>query len=115
MVRKILHIEGLTIFLAAIYLYYLLSTNWILFVVLLLVPDISMIGYVKNTRLGAITYNLVHNYALALIVSALGVLIQNNLVTSSGMILLAHVGMDRLLGFGLKYPTNFKETHLQKV
>lgn len=115
MVRRILHIEGLAVFLTAVYLYYLLSADWLLFVVLLFTPDISMIGYVKNTRIGAITYNLVHNYALGLAVSLIGVLVSSNLTLSLGLILLAHVGLDRLLGFGLKYPTHFKETHLQKL
>lgn len=115
MVRKVLHLEGLAIFLAAVYLYYLLSADWLLFVILLFTPDISMIGYVKNTQIGAITYNLVHNYALAILVAFIGVLLGSNLVISLGLILLAHVGLDRLLGFGLKYPTHFKQTHLQKL
>lgn len=115
MVRKVLHFEGLAIFFAAVYLYYLLSADWLLFVILFLTPDISMVGYIKNTRLGAIIYNLVHNYALGIVVSGIGVLFGSNLVISLGLILLAHVGIDRFLGFGLKYPTHFKETHLQKV
>lgn len=115
MVRKILHLEGAAIFLASLYLYYLLSADWLLFVVLLFTPDISMIGYVRNTRIGAITYNLVHNYVLGILVSGIGALLGSNLVISLGLILLAHVGIDRFLGFGLKYPTHFKETHLQKL
>ncbi|MDP3941041.1 MAG: DUF4260 domain-containing protein [bacterium] len=115
MVRKVLHLEGLAIFFAALYLYHLLSADWLIFLILLLTPDISMVGYIKNTRLGAVTYNIVHNYALGIIVSGIGLLVGNTFFTSLGLILLAHVGIDRFLGFGLKYPTHFKETHLQKV
>jgi hypothetical protein len=75
-----------------------------------------MVGYLKDKELGALLYNLVHNYALALLLTALGVLIaNNNTVSLIGIILIAHVGLDRALGYGLKYSTNFKDTHIQKV
>ncbi|MEN9407096.1 MAG: hypothetical protein RLZZ455_312 [Candidatus Parcubacteria bacterium] len=115
MVRKVLHIEGLAVFLSSVYLYYLLGADWLLFVILFLTPDISMIGYVKNTKIGAITYNFVHNYVLGLVVCMIGLVLGSTLAVSLGLILLAHVGIDRFLGFGLKYPTHFKETHLQKL
>ena len=115
MVKNILRLEGLVISLSAIYLYYGAAGNWIFFFIMLLVPDISMVGYLKNKKLGAITYNVVHNYILALILIFTSMLIENPWLFYFGLILTVHVGLDRFMGFGLKYPTNFKDTHIQKV
>jgi hypothetical protein len=102
--------------LAALFFYFKLQGSWLFFIVLFLTPDISMIGYLKNTKLGALTYNLVHNYASALSMIVIGQLIAGNiLITQIGIIIFAHVSLDRFLGFGLKYPTAFKKTHLQKI
>lgn len=116
MVKKLLHAEGLALFLTALYMYYFFQGNWILFVLLLFVPDISMVGYLKNKKLGAQLYNLGHNYVLSILVIAFGLFVTGNpLVTHIGIILFAHVALDRALGYGLKYPSGFKDTHLQKV
>lgn len=116
MVKLILHIEGLVMFLVALYFYQYFQGNWWLFILLLFTPDISMLGYLKDKRIGAIMYNLMHNYILAVLVVITGEFVfNNNLVTLLGIILVAHVGLDRFLGYGLKYPTDFKHTHLQKV
>lgn len=75
-----------------------------------------MIGYIKNKKIGAFIYNFVHNYVLALLCIFLGyILLKNTIVTLIGIILFAHVSIDRFLGYGLKYSTSFKETHLQKI
>lgn len=115
MVSVILRFEGLAFLLLSLYFYNQLGGNWLLFFVLLFLPDISMIGYLRDKKIGAALYNLVHNYILATIVIGVGVLMTNNTLILLGLILFAHVGLDRLLGFGLKYPENFKHTHLQKV
>ncbi|HEX8966179.1 MAG TPA: DUF4260 domain-containing protein [Patescibacteria group bacterium] len=116
MVKKILHLEGLIFFITALFFYNQLHGNWLLFTILLFTPDISMIGYLKNKKAGAILYNLVHNYILATGIIALGIFFfKNYFVVQIGLILFAHVGVDRLLGFGLKYQTAFKDTHLQKL
>lgn len=116
MVRNILRLEGIFFFLTALYFYQLFQGNWILFVVLLFIPDISMVGYFKDKKIGTILYNLVHNYILAISVTAVGILIvKNNTVVLIGLILFAHVAIDRFFGHGLKYPINFKDTHLQKL
>jgi len=115
MVKKILHLEGLAFFLIALFFYYQLEGNWLLFIALLFTPDISMIGYLKDKKLGAILYNIVHNYVLSIAIILIGILFKNTFIVQLGIILLAHVGLDRLLGFGLKYPSNFKDTHLQKI
>jgi hypothetical protein len=115
MVSLILKLEGLAVFAAALYFYWQFGGNWILFVLLLLAPDISMIGYLKDKSLGATIYNLGHNLVLALGIIFVGIYLANNLIVALGLILTAHVGIDRFFGFGLKYPTNFKDTHLQRL
>ncbi len=74
-----------------------------------------MVGYLINNELGSVVYNLGHNYILGLIVTLAGITFHANLLIGFGIIIVTHVGLDRLLGFGLKYPTKFKDTHLQKV
>lgn len=115
MVKNILKLEGLIIFFASIYFYYASEGSLILFLILILLPDISMVGYLANKRSGAITYNLVHNYILPIILIGYGMTTSNNIFWQLGWVLLAHVGIDRFLGFGLKYPSSFKDTHIQKV
>lgn len=115
-IRKTLQLEGLAIFLIAISFWGKMSGNWWLFLILFFTPDISMLGYLKDKKLGAMLYNLVHNFFLAFIILALGEAILNSqMVSLAGIILFAHVGLDRFLGFGLKYPTGFKSTHFQKL
>lgn len=102
MIKSISKLEGLAIFLASVYFYNITSGNWVLFIALILVPDLAMLGFLRSRAFGSMTYNLVHNYAIGLAKVFLGIFIGNNFVVSLGIILLAHVGMDRFLGFGLK-------------
>jgi hypothetical protein len=116
MVKKILHLEGFVFFLTALFFYHQLHGNWFIFILLLFTPDISMIGYLKDKKFGAILYNLMHNYITALIIIVTGAAIfTNTFVELLGIILFAHIGLDRFLGYGLKYPNEFKLTHLQKI
>jgi hypothetical protein len=85
------------------------------FLPLLLVPDVSMVGYLRGPRLGAMTYNLAHNWFTAGVVFALGAALEINWLAMAGTILVAHTGIDRLLGYGLKYPTAFQDTHLGRI
>ena len=82
---------------------------------LLLVPDISMVGYLRDPRLGAVLYNLVHNWALGLAVLGVGWWSGQPWLLLAGAVLVAHVGMDRVFGYGLKLPTSFQETHLGRI
>jgi hypothetical protein len=111
----LLHLEGAALFGVSLVLYWRLDGNWVVFVVLLLAPDLGMLGYVRGTRLGAATYNLFHTSAIPLIVATVALLAGETLVVSLALIWLAHIGMDRALGYGLKYPTAFKDTHLQRL
>lgn len=115
MTAWILRAEAVALFLAGVLLYLQLNGNALLLLPLLLVPDLSMIGYVRGPRLGAITYNLAHNLATALIVLAVGWFAGIAPLALGGAILVAHVGMDRSLGYGLKLPTDFKDTHLGRI
>ncbi|WP_237087921.1 DUF4260 family protein [Paenibacillus crassostreae] len=72
-------------------------------------------GYLINNKVGAILYNLIHTYTLAILVIICGLLLSSQLVLALGLILSSHIGMDRMVGYGLKYPTNFKDTHLKRV
>ena len=84
---------------------------WI-WIPLFLSPDLSMLGYLINTKVGAVTYNLVHHRAIALLVIACGYYTHNNYCLSIGILLFAHSSFDRMLGYGLKYGDSFKHTHL---
>jgi hypothetical protein len=115
LVRFWLHAEGAAAFLAGAVLYFGGGGNAWLFLPLLLAPDLSMIGFLRDTRLGAFTYNLVHNWAAGLVVLGLGAALADPRLWLAGSLLIAHVGMDRAMGYGLKYPTAFRDTHLQRV
>jgi hypothetical protein len=81
-------------------------------VLLFFSPDISMLGYLVNPRIGAYTYNLFHHRALALAIAAIGLLTACNIVIAVGILLFAHSSFDRMMGYGLKYTDDFKHTHL---
>ena len=81
-------------------------------VLLFFSPDISMLGYLVNPRIGAYTYNLFHHRALALAIATVGFLTASNVFTAIGILLFAHSSFDRMMGYGLKYTDDFKHTHL---
>ena len=109
---NILRIEEAAQFAACCYLFHLTTFAWWWFPALILAPDLSMIGYIINTKIGANTYNIAHRKAIALAVFAIGIFFFLPWMKLGGIILFAHRSMDRLLGYGLKYPDNFKHTHL---
>lgn len=114
-VRWFLRADALAILIAGVVAYGQLGGPWLLLVPLLLVPDVSMIGYLRGTRPGSVIYNLGHNLATGGLALGLGIWLGAGWLAVAGAVLVAHVGMDRLLGFGLKYPTVFQDTHLQHV
>ncbi len=115
MVKRIIHVEGAIMFLAMLYLYGVYGFKWWVFIVFLFAPDISMLGYLANNRIGAIVYNLCHTYIVSGLAILVGLFFQVELLFVIGIIWTAHIGIDRLCGFGLKYKTAFKNTHLQKL
>ena len=113
--KILLHIEGFAILLLSLYFYSYLEFGWLMFFILLFTPDLSMLGYLIDKKVGAMFYNLVHTYSLSIGVIIFGWFLTIPIVLAAGLILSAHIGMDRMLGFGLKYPTDFKDTHLNRV
>jgi hypothetical protein len=113
--RLLLHLEGLALFIAAAAAYYALRGSGLLFIALLFVPDVSMLGYLGGTKLGALLYNLVHTYTVPAALLGLSLLAGWQTVTLVALIWLAHIGMDRTVGYGLKYADAFKHTHLNEV
>ena len=111
----LLRVEGGVLLAAALFAYWRLEGNWIHFVVLLLAPDIGLVGYLRGPRLGAALYNLTHAEVLPVALAFVGVLGESPIALQLAAIWLAHVGMDRVIGYGLKFPTGFKDTHLSRL
>jgi hypothetical protein len=111
----LLRAEGGIVFGASLLLYGELRASWILFVVLVLAPDLSMLGYLLGIRFGTALYNLVHALVAPLVLIALAIFYKQLWLLPYGLIWTAHIGVDRLLGFGLKYPTQFRDTHFQRL
>ncbi len=112
--KILLHLEGGVVLAVSTYTYFHLHGSGWLFAILLLTPDICMLGYLAGRRIGSYSYNLFHTYFVPVLLGAVFLYFEH---TSLGLIMLiwiAHIGMDRLLGFGLKYPTYFKDTHLNR-
>lgn len=110
--RLLLRCEGLVVLIAAIVAYRAIEGSWWLFALLLLVPDVALIGYAINPRVGATAYNELHTYIGPGTMAALGVAGVLPILWPACLIWVAHIGMDRALGFGLKFPSAFQSTHL---
>jgi hypothetical protein len=113
--RVLLHAEGLAVAVAALALYFHAHYPWWLLVALVLAPDLSMVGYLAGSTIGAATYDAAHTYVLPVGLAAVGVIADADIAVQLGLIWLTHIGVDRAVGYGLKYPTGFKDTHLQRV
>jgi hypothetical protein len=114
-VRGWLRLEGAAVFIAGLAAYGWLGGPWPLVIPLLLLPDVSAIGYLRDPRVGAFTYNLVHNWAFGLGLLAAGLAPGSVPIEILGTIAIAHTGMDRAVGYGLKLPTSFQDTHLGRM
>ncbi len=112
--KQILQLEELALTALGIGgLYYQpLHFSWWLWPILFLSPDISMLGYLVNTKTGAYAYNLFHHKAAAVVVAAIGFFYSIPVIMFAGILLFAHSSFDRMLGYGLKYEDSFKHTHL---
>ena len=107
-----LRVEGLTLLVATIIIFSIQGQKWWLYPALLLVPDVFMIGYLANTKLGAFLYNLGHSYLAPALMILVSWKADSNLALAVGVIWLGHIGWDRFFGYGLKYDSDFKHTHL---
>jgi hypothetical protein len=113
--KQVIQLEELGMFLLSIFLFNQLSFAWWWFPVLILLPDISMIGYAAGNKIGAILYNFFHHKAVAIAVYMLGFYLHNELIQLIGIILFGHSSMDRFFGYGLKTFAGFKSTHLGEI
>ena len=111
----LLRLEGLAVAAAAVVLYFHEDFGWVLFLVLILAPDLSAVGYAFGPKVGAIVYDAAHTELFAVALGTVGVVTDSSAATKVALIWLAHIGADRMLGYGLKYPTAFKDTHLSRV
>jgi len=113
--KRLLQLEQAALLVAC----YLVSLQqgyvWWLFFALLLLPDISMVGYAINSKWGAALYNLFHHQGVAIAVIIAGWYTGQQHLLLAGVILLGHSAMDRMLGYGLKYASGFQDTHLGKI
>lgn len=110
--KTTLKLEELALFLFGVYLFSLLPYAWWWFLVLILAPDIGMLGYLFGNKTGAFCYNLFHHRGIAILVYLLGIYLGSTPVQLAGVILFSHAAMDRIFGYGLKYDKGFKFTHL---
>jgi hypothetical protein len=108
----LLRLEGVAVFMAAILIYAHLGLAWWVFAGLILLPDASMLGYLASARVGAFCYNAVHTETAPVLLMAAAYLVGSSLTLSLSAIWLAHIGVDHMLGYGLKYASSFADTHL---
>lgn len=111
----VLRAEGAALLGVSIFLYARYGDGWLLFVLLILAPDLSMLGYVGGPVSGAVAYNLAHTTVLPLLLAVVGVVMGGVATLSVALIWMAHIGMDRAMGYGLKRTTGFRDTHLGRV
>jgi hypothetical protein len=113
--KILLHLEGAVILVLTIFFYHQLHASRLLFAVLFLAPDLFMLGYLANVGIGSAVYNFAHTYLTPAILLAVAYFASKPQLFPIALIWAAHIGFDRLLGFGLKYPTHFKDSHLQRL
>ncbi|MEX2466238.1 MAG: DUF4260 domain-containing protein [Gemmatimonadota bacterium] len=113
---RLLRIEGAVVLTASVLVWaHAADGSWLLFALLFLVPDLSMLGYLKGPRVGAIAYNMGHTYTAPALLAALAFVGAPAALWHFAIIWVAHIGFDRLLGYGLKLPTGFQHTHLGAI
>jgi hypothetical protein len=113
--RTLLRLEGLTLFVGMTLLYAIWEGSWWVYAILFLAPDISFAAYLAGPRPGAVIYNAAHSYMAPVALMTTGFATSSPLVLSLAMIWLAHIGIDRALGYGLKYSRGFGFTHLGRI
>lgn len=109
---RLLKLEEITEFILGVVLFILLDYAWWVFPALLLVPDVSMIGYLFNSRTGAYCYNFFHHKGTAILCYAAGFWFGEPLMHLAGVILFSHIAFDRIFGYGFKHSDSFRNTHL---
>jgi Domain of unknown function (DUF4260) len=113
--KTLISLEEAAQFAFSILLFSKLPFVWWLYPALLLLPDIGMVGYLINAKIGAFTYNLFHHKGIAILIGMAGLLLASPILMLTGVILFGHSAMDRLMGYGLKHEKGFKFTHLGEL
>jgi Domain of unknown function (DUF4260) len=113
--RTLLRLEGLTLFAGMTLLYAVWGGSWWIYAILFLAPDLSFAAYLSGPRTGAIVYNAAHSYMMPVTLMVSGFGMASPLTLSIALIWMAHIGIDRALGYGLKYPAGFGFTHLGRI
>jgi hypothetical protein len=113
--RTLLRLEGLALFAGMTLLYAVWGGSWWVYAILFLVPDLSFAAYLAGPRFGTVIYNAAHSYLAPMALMVTGFAASEPLILSIAMIWLAHIGIDRALGYGLKYSTGFGFTHLGRI
>ena len=108
-------LEGGVLLVLSLVIYWKLAGPWLWYILLILAPDLFMLGYLGGTRLGAAVYNLGHTWLLPGVLAAVGIIGGASFAVDVAVIWIGHIGGDRLLGYGLKLPTGFQETHLGRI
>ena len=111
----LLRLEGMVLFVGMTLLYGLWDGSWWVYAILFLAPDLSFAAYLGGPKVGAIVYNAAHSYLAPMALMTTGFAIDQPLVLSIAMIWLAHIGVDRALGYGLKYAAGFGFTHMGRI
>ena len=113
--KNTLRLEEALLFIGSIYVFSLTEFEWWWFLALILTPDIGMLGYLVNTRIGAVTYNIFHHRGISVLLLIAGWYLSNDWIWLAGIIHFGHASMDRIFGYGLKYGDSFKHTHLGQL
>ena len=113
--KNLIRLEEIAMLCISIYVLYLLKADWWFYLLMLLGPDISMLGYLAGPKVGAFTYNLFHHKLISIAVFIAGVITSTWILQVIGIILFGHSSMDRIFGYGLKYNSAFSDTHLGKI
>lgn len=113
--RLLLRLEGGALLVAAVGFYWAMAGTWWVFLAAFLAPDLAILAYLVNARAGSVAYNATHTTIVPLALAALAAVLGARAAALAALIWLAHIGLDRLLGLGLKYAGGFRETHLGKV
>ncbi|MFT3671948.1 DUF4260 domain-containing protein [Aestuariivirga sp.] len=119
-VRATLRAEGAALFLAALIGFHAMgNVSWWMFSILFLAPDLSFLGYLLGPRVGSVVYNICHSTILPLLIGIAGYVLDDfilrDILWATALIWLAHIGFDRMLGYGLKYASGFNDTHLGRI
>ena len=114
-VRVWLRLEALAVFIASVLVWIALNGGGLKFALGFLLPDLALLAYLIGPRFGAAVYNLMHSYLIPAALAVIGASLDQTPLLLVGALWTAHIGFDRMLGLGLKYPTGFADTHLGQL